>query len=455
MASPPPPRRSGRTRTAPKLFLDSYPPPSSPTRKSPKAKTNVPSRDSEQQEGEQQPAQQPAPENTTGLLDPPETNPLPKIKFFFKGEKRKAGSDDDRPDDSHAGPSSVPRDIGDSRPSKQRIVEKTPSIIYPSIEIPLGMEDAEAGAVPRQISGSVYGDENKENIPPASELSTIILSSDESESGWRGFRGRSRGSDRSVGEREERLRSASYERGRRWPDDIRLEQAERRGSENLYKIDVIRTQVATNEEKSAQLEQKSAQLKARINALCGTTNISTTVYQQQSRELQRLTARVDALEQNMPTRRHAPAPSTVPMDARILTRLQEIQQTDPGDPNFQKLVDFYEHFGINWRHLESRYRECNNKMPDAVCGVYYLRAKAKLRLEGNTEKQRDADEKIILASDAITGIWLTTKERDGELESLLTKEFADLFMKVCEREAMGPDEPSQQDAQPAPRRGRR
>jgi hypothetical protein len=453
MVSPPPPRRSGRHRTAPKSFIDSYPPPPAPsTRKAPEAKKSVPSRGTKRQQGEQHPAPETTTDNTAGPSNRPETNPPQRIKAIFKGKKRKATSDDG-PDDGQAGPSNVSRDVGDdSRPSKQRIVEEPPAVILASIEIPPGTtEGPETGPVPRDVSESVYQDENKENVPPPSELSTAILSTDDPESRWRTFRGRSRVSSQLVDEHEQRVRTDMYEylRSREETDEqkrwavIRLKQIDQQGIENSLDIVAIKRRVKGNEEKSTQLEQK-------VTALEGSTNISTTVYQRQSHELKRLAERVAALEQDMAELKNVPVPSTAAIDARILKRLKDILHTDSKDPNFKALDDaFYDHFGIHWRQLSHE-----RQMPDAICGAYYLRAKARVRLGRDTLTQRIADEEIILEADRIAGTWLSTTNRDKSLIKLLEQKFVVLFMQVCEREAMGLGEPSQQDVQPAPTKAR-
>ncbi|QKX60272.1 uncharacterized protein TRUGW13939_07415 [Talaromyces rugulosus] len=456
--SPPPPRRSGRHRTAPKSFIDSYPLPGPSTRKAPnpKAKKNVPGRGTKRQQDEQHPAPDTTTDNTAGSSNPLETNSLQRTKAVSKGKKRKATSDDG-PDDAQAGPSNVSRDVGDdSRPSKQRIVEEPPTIIHDSIEIPAGTTEGpeagiEAGSVPRDESESVYQDENKENIPPPSELSTAILSPDDPESRWRTFRGRSRVSSQLVDEHEQRVRSDMYEylRNREEVDDkkrreaIRLDQIDHQSIDNSLDIAAIKRRVNGNEEKATQLEQK-------FTALEGSTNISTTVYQRQSHELKRLAERVAALEQDMAALKNAPVPSAAAIDLRILKRLREILHTDSKDPNFQTLDDaFYDHFGIHWRQLSHE-----RQMPDAICGAYYLRAKARLRLGRDTLTQRIADEEIIIEADRLAGTWLSTTNRDKLLTSFLDHKFVVLFTQVCEREAIGPDEPSQQDVRPASRKAR-
>lgn len=273
------------------------------------------------------------------------------------------------------------------------------TVIHRSIEVPPETQGEEARPVSNRES------ENKENIRPAfEEVETIIREEEEPE--W--------------------TQGPRYD-----PIEYRHGQVEREVFEDVqYTKDLIESHVV-----------KIRKLEAEVRSLRRSLNVLGKVVRQQGGELRDTTQQDSTLEQYATPIPAAPKTSTRPIDARILKRLDELRGTNRQDLNFKTLSDaFFNHFGIEWTLVDSQ-------IPPEVEGAYYLRAEAQVRFDA---QRRAADENITLAADRITNEWAAHPTNNPEL----SKRFAELFVQVCNRLAMGNDiEPSSQ--QSAPRRALR
>ncbi|CRG87068.1 hypothetical protein PISL3812_04083 [Talaromyces islandicus] len=484
MVSPRPLRRSTRNRTATRSYHDlSQSPPAIQRRKAAKTRKKAPSRDSEEQQSNRSPAKHVPAENTAGPSHPETAMRIPRgqtttglrnvahdvrdsehptqqvttedtaapsnpdiIRNVSRGRKRKARSDYGY-HDNHAGPKNDTRDDSDRRQRKQRIVE-APPVTYHSIEIPPRTEGEIPRPVSRQESESVYQDENQENIPPDSELSTAILSAREPEHRWRFSRSNSTIYRHYANEHVQKAPIEEYE-------DARYGCFDEYHNETTSQLHQTKQLFIKNEEKIEAMmrcfngyEDKFGQMEEDIGSLVASLNLSKTYYKQHNHKIIVLAEKFADLEREVATLRPARASSTQSTDARILNRLDEIRRAEPGCPYFETLDDkFFHHFGIKWIQLWRI-----TEMPDEIYGAYHLRARTQVRIGENTAAPNSTDKDIIEQADCITSAWLVKKREEYPGEDL-RKKFAWLFRTVCEREVMGnPNESPQQDLQPAPRR---